>query len=65
MAKKDPSRHLPKSRRYSDDEKAGAVRMVRTLRAEIGTNKGTVTRVANQLGYGRGIGGRMGSPGGY
>ncbi len=39
-------------RRYSLDEKAAAVRMVRTLRAEIGTDRGTVQRVALQLGYG-------------
>jgi len=39
-------------RRYSADEKAAAVRMVRTLRAELGTNQGTVQRVATQLGYG-------------
>jgi transposase-like protein len=34
------------------DEKAAAVRMVRTLRAELGTEHGTVYRVARQLGYG-------------
>jgi transposase len=33
-------------------EKAAAVRMVRTLRAELGTEHGTVHRVARQLGYG-------------
>jgi transposase-like protein len=42
----------PTSRRYSREEKAGAVRMVRTLRAELGTEHGTVQRVAGQLGYG-------------
>ena len=42
----------PTTRRYSDEEKAAAVRMVRTLRAELGTNQGTVQRVARQLGYG-------------
>ncbi|CAJ1496469.1 IS3 family transposase [[Mycobacterium] kokjensenii] len=42
----------PTSRRYSPEEKASAVRMVRTLRAELGTEHGTVQRVANQLGYG-------------
>lgn len=36
----------PTSRRYSEEEKAAAVRMVRALRAE------TVKRVADQLGYG-------------
>jgi len=39
-------------RRYSADEKAAAVRMVRTLRAELGTDRGTAQRVALQLGYG-------------
>lgn len=42
----------PTSRRYSPEEKAAAVRMVRTLRAELGTEQGTVQRVARQLGYG-------------
>ncbi|AXO23665.1 IS3 family transposase [Mycobacterium avium] len=42
----------PTSRRYSPEEKAGAVRMVRALRAELGTEQGTVSRVARQLGYG-------------
>ena len=40
------------TRRYSPEEKAAAVRMVRTLRAELGTEHGTVQRVASQLGYG-------------
>ena len=42
----------PTTRRYSVEEKAAAVRMVRTLRAELGTEHGTVHRVATQLGYG-------------
>ena len=42
----------PTTRRYSDDEKAQAVRLVRQLRAELGTDHGTIQRVANQLGYG-------------
>lgn len=42
----------PTTRRYSDREKAAAVRMVRSLRAELGTGHGTVHRVAIQLGYG-------------
>ncbi|BCI87848.1 hypothetical protein NIIDMKKI_30540 [Mycobacterium kansasii] len=42
----------PTSRRYSPEEKAAAVRMVRALRAELGTYHGTVYRVARQLGYG-------------
>lgn len=40
------------TRRYSAEEKAAAVRMVRTLRKELGTEHGTIQRVANQLGYG-------------
>jgi transposase len=42
----------PRTRRYSPEEKAAAVRMVRALRAELGTEHGTVYRVAHQLGYG-------------
>jgi transposase len=42
----------PTTRRYSDQEKAQAVRLVRQLRAELGTDHGTVQRVARQLGYG-------------
>ena len=42
----------PNSRRYSDEEKAQAVRLVRQLRAELGTDHGTIKRVADQLGYG-------------
>ncbi|WP_227531403.1 IS3 family transposase [Microbacterium tenebrionis] len=42
----------PTMRRYSPEEKAAAVRMVRILRAELGTEHGTVQRVATQLGYG-------------
>lgn len=38
--------------RYSPEEKAAAVRMARTLRAELGTVHGTVRSVASQLGYG-------------
>ena len=34
------------------EEKAQAVRLVRQLRAELGTDHGTVKRVAHQLGYG-------------
>jgi transposase len=42
----------PTTRRYSDEEKAQAVRMVFQLRKELGTDHGTVKRVAEQLGYG-------------
>ena len=42
----------PSTRRYSAEEKAQAVRLVRQLRAELGTDHGTVRRVATQLGFG-------------
>ena len=42
----------PTTRRYSDQEKLQAIRLVRQLRAELGTDHGTVYRVAKQLGYG-------------
>ena len=35
-----------------DQEKEQAVRLVRQLREELGTDHGTVYRVASQLGYG-------------
>ncbi|MEE8375214.1 MAG: IS3 family transposase [Acidimicrobiia bacterium] len=40
------------TRRYTPEEKAQAVRLVRQLRKELGTSQGTVGRVAGQLGYG-------------
>lgn len=46
------NQHKNTGRRYSCEEKAAAVRMVRTLRAELGTSQGTVKRVAEQLGSG-------------
>ena len=49
---KEQTTGKPTTRRYSPEEKAAAVRMVRTLRAELGTEHGTVQRVAAQLGYG-------------
>lgn len=42
----------PTTRRYTEDEKAQAVRLVRQLRGELGSEHGTVQRVADQLGYG-------------
>src|SRR3954453_21751249 len=42
----------PTSRRYSPEEKAAAVRMVRALRAKLGAEQGTVSRIARQLGHG-------------
>jgi transposase len=49
---KEQSPGKPTTRRYSPEEKASAVRMVRALREELGTDHGTVQRVARQLGYG-------------
>jgi transposase len=49
---KDKSPGNPTARRYSQAEKAQAVRLVRQLRAELGTEHGTIQRVASQLGYG-------------
>ena len=48
----EPSPKHPSSRRYAPEQKAQAVRLVRQLRAELGTEHGTVQRVAHQLGYG-------------
>lgn len=48
--KKSPKR--PTARRYTPEERAQAVRLVRTLRDELGTSHGTIQRIANQLGYG-------------
>ena len=42
----------PTTRRYSDEDKALAIRLVRQLRKELGTEHGTVKRVADQLGFG-------------
>ena len=47
--KKSPG--SPTTRRYTESEKDHAVRLVRKLRAELGTDHGTVQRVAKQLGY--------------
>jgi transposase-like protein len=49
---KEQSPGKPNTTRYSEQEKTAAVRMVRTLRAELGTEHGTIKRVADQLGYG-------------
>jgi len=49
---REVSKGKPTTRRYPPEERAAAVRMVRALRAEIGTEHGTVQRVATQLGYG-------------
>ena len=49
---REVSKGKPTTRRYSEEEKAAAMRMVRTLRAELGSDHGTIQRVATQLGYG-------------
>ena len=49
---KNQSSGKPTARRYSAEEKAAAIRMVRTLRTELGSEHGTIQRVAGQLGYG-------------
>ena len=42
----------PTARRYSPEDKARAVRLVRQLRKELGTSHGTIQRVADQVGCG-------------
>ena len=42
----------PTQRRYTQEQKEQAVRLVRQLRAETGQRHGAVQRVAAQLGYG-------------
>jgi transposase len=42
----------PTTKRYTPEEKAGAVRMVRQLRKELGISHGTIQRVAEQIGCG-------------
>lgn len=42
----------PTTRRYSPEEKAQAVRLVRQLRKELGTAHGTIQRIAEQIGCG-------------
>jgi transposase-like protein len=49
---KELSPGKPTTRRYSREEKAQAVRLVRQLRKELGTEHGTIQRVAEQLGIG-------------
>ena len=49
---KEQSTGKPTTRRYTDQAVADAVRLVRALRTELGTEHGTVQRVAGQLGYG-------------
>ena len=49
---KEQTAGKPTTRRYTESEKDHAVRLVRQLRKELGTEHGTVQRVAKQLGYG-------------
>jgi transposase len=49
---KEQSPGKPTTRRYTESEKADAVRLVRQLRKELGSEHGTVQRVAEQLDYG-------------
>jgi transposase len=49
---REKSSGKPTTRRYTESEKGQAVRLVRQLREELGTEHGTVQRVARQLGYG-------------
>jgi transposase len=49
---KDKTPGKPTTRRYTEEEKTQAVRLVRQLRRELGTEHGTIQRVAEQLGYG-------------
>lgn len=42
----------PTQRRYSNEQKDQAVRLVRQLQTETGQKHGVVQRVAAQLGYG-------------
>jgi transposase len=49
---REVSKGKPTTRRYAPDERAQAVRLVSALRAELGSEHGTVQRVASQLGYG-------------
>jgi transposase len=47
---KDLSPGKPTTRRYTPAEKERAVRAVRQLRKELGTEHGTIKRVADQIG---------------
>src|SRR5271156_6567506 len=50
-----PTERIPgksSTRRYTPAEREQAVRLVHQLRRELGTDQGTVARVAKQLGYG-------------
>jgi transposase len=49
---KKQSQPAPTTRRYSQEQKDQAVRLVRKIRAETGQKQGAVQRVADQLGYG-------------
>ncbi len=53
----------PQTRRYTPEAKAAAVRMVRTLRAELGTEHGTVQRGSDPVGLRGGVGAAVGQTG--
>ena len=53
----------PSTRRYTPAEREQAVRLVRQLRKEIGTDQGTVARVAQAARLRRRIGAGLGQPG--
>jgi hypothetical protein len=50
---KEQSPGIATTRRYSAQEKAAAVREGAGLRRRLGTDQGTVNRVADQLGFGK------------
>ena len=60
---KEQSSGKPTTRRYSPEEKAAAVRMVRTLRKELGTDQGTVFAGGSSAGLRGGVGAVVGAPG--
>jgi transposase-like protein len=55
MGSSQPSKkqsQAPTTRRYTQEQKDQAVRLVRKIRVETGQKHGAVQRVADQLGYG-------------
>ena len=60
---KEQSPGKPTARRYSPEEKAAAVRMVRALRAELGTEQGTVSAGGPPARLRRRVGALLGAPG--
>ena len=60
---KEQSPGKPTTRRYSAGGEGRAVRMVRQLRAELGTEHGTVQRVAEPARLRHGVGAVLGAAG--